>query len=115
VKDFRELDVWCRAHELVLDVYKTTDSLPKNEVFGLTIQLRRAAMAIAMQISEGCGTDGDIELARCLQKAKGSSSELEYLLLLAKDLNYLDEVLHARLSERVITVRKMLVGFVRRL
>lgn len=115
MKDFRELEVWRRAHLLVLDVYKVTDLLPKGEVFGLTAQMRRAAMAIAMQVAEGCGTEGDIEFARHLHRAKSSSSELEYLLLLAKDLGYFDELLHARLTEQAITVRKMLIGLTRRL
>jgi len=63
MRDFRELDVWRKAHQLALDVYRTTDSLPKSEVFGITVQLRRAAVAIPTRIAEGCGRDGGLEFA----------------------------------------------------
>ena len=71
VRDFRELNVWRKAHQFVLDVYRATDSLPRSEVFGITVQLRRAAISIPTRIAEGCGRDGDAELAACLHKARG--------------------------------------------
>jgi four helix bundle protein len=115
VRDFRELDSWRKAHQLALDVYRATDVLPKNEVFGITIQLRRAATSIPTRIAEGCGRDGDGELATCLHKARATASELEYLLLLCRDLEYLPEQLHQKLSDDAVTVRKMMSGLLKHL
>ncbi len=86
MQDFRELEVWKKAHELALAVYRGTEALPKHEVFGLTVQLRRSAVSVPMKIAEGCGREGDGEFAVQLQRARASCSELEYLLLLCRDL-----------------------------
>jgi four helix bundle protein len=115
MRDFRELEVWRRAHLLVQAVYRATKQLPKEEIFGLTVQLRRSATAVATRIAEGCGVDSDVEFAGYLQRAKAGASELEYLLLLARDLGYLPEGEFVQLSEEVVSVRKMLSGFVRRI
>jgi four helix bundle protein len=114
VRDFREVDVWRKAHELALAVYQGTESLPRSEVFGITIQVRRAAIAIPTRIAEGCGRKGTEGLADQLHKARAASSELEYLLLLSKDLGYLPLDEYEALREDVVTVRKMLSGFLRR-
>jgi four helix bundle protein len=90
MRDFRGLAVWKNAHLLVLDVYRVTESFPKHELFGLTSQIRRAAASIPTNIAEGCGRDGNAELGRFLNIAKGSTSEVEYLLELARGLNYLE-------------------------
>jgi four helix bundle protein len=115
MQDFRELGVWVKAHRLALDVYRTTDSLPKNEVFGITVQLRRAAVAVPTRIAEGCGRENDAEFGVQLQKARAACSELEYLLLLCRDLGYLPEELYEGLRLDVVEVRKMLSGLIRRL
>jgi four helix bundle protein len=115
LRNFRELDVWGRAHELVQAVYLVTKRLPKEEIFGLTVQIRRAGTSVATKIAEGCGFDSDVEFAGYLQRSKASASELEYLLLLARDLEYLPEEEFVRLSDKVIVVKKMLSGFVRRI
>ena len=86
MKDFRELKVWRKAHELTLAVYQITASFPREELYGLTAQLRRASSSIAANLAEGCGRNGDAELARFCSMAMGSASELEYHLLLARDL-----------------------------
>ncbi|HEY6376546.1 MAG TPA: four helix bundle protein [Edaphobacter sp.] len=111
MRNFRELDVWRKAHELVQAVYRATKRLPKEEIFGLTVQLRRAGTAVATRIAEGCGVDSDVEFGGYLQRSKAAASELEYLLLLARDLEYLPEAEFASLSEDVIVVKKMLSGF----
>ena len=85
MKDFRELKVWRKAHELTLAVYQITASFPREELYGLTAQLRRAGSSIAANLAEGCGRNGDAELARFCSMAMGSASELEYHLLLARD------------------------------
>jgi four helix bundle protein len=115
VRDFRELDVWRKAHQVVLDIYHTTDGLPKGEVFGITVQLRRAAISIPTRIAEGCGRDGDGEFSACLHKARAAASELEYLLLLCRDLGYLPDQAHQQLSGDVIEVRKMMSGLLKHL
>lgn len=88
-KGFRKLLVWQRAHELVLAVYKMTDKFPKSEIFALTSQLRRAVVSIPANIAEGQGAGTKPQFARYLDIAKGSLSEVEYYLVLAKDLQYI--------------------------
>ena len=87
--DFKRLAVWKASHELVLHIYRETASLPRHELFGLTAQMRRAAVSIAANIAEGRGRQGEREFARFITIALGSANELEYLLLLANDLGYL--------------------------
>jgi four helix bundle protein len=110
MKDFRNLDVWKQAHRLVLSIYRHTESFPKSELFGLTSQIRRAATSIPTNIAEGCGRDGEAELSRFLIIVKGSTSEVEYLLLLASGLNYIEPEIHTKLSTQAIEIRKMLNG-----
>jgi four helix bundle protein len=110
MKDFRSLEVWKQSHQLVLNICRHTESLPKSELFGLTSQIRRAATSIPTNIAEGCGRDGEAELGRFLNIAKGSTSEVEYLLQLAHDLNYITPEAHKKLSTQTIEVRKMLNG-----
>ncbi len=91
MKDFKELKVWEKAHALTLAVYQGTRCFPREEIYGLTSQLRRAASSVAANIVEGCGRRSDGEFTRFLQIARGSASELEYHLLLARDLHLLSE------------------------
>jgi four helix bundle protein len=115
MKDFRNLMVWRKAHELTLSAYKATTAFPKNEQFGLTSQIRRAANSIPANIAEGCGRGSDADFARFLQMAIGSASEFEYHLLLALDLNFISDAEHQSLSRRVIEIRKMLTNLVQKL
>ena len=85
MKDFRQLKVWEKAHHLALEVYKTTATFPKEEIYGLTSQLRRASVSIPTNIAEGCGRNTNADFARFLQIAMGSASETEYELILAHD------------------------------
>jgi four helix bundle protein len=114
VKDFKELKVWAKAHQLTLHVYTVTRDFPRQEVYGLTSQMRRAAVSIAANIAEGCGRRSDGELTRFLQIARGSASELEYHLLLAKDLGFLAEQEHTRIEATLVEVQRMLTGLVQR-
>jgi four helix bundle protein len=88
---------------------------PKTEVFALTSQVRRAAVSVPSNIAEGCGRGSDAELARFLQIAMGSASELEYQLLLSRDLNYLPDEPYHSLTCRVAEVKRMLAAFLNRL
>jgi len=87
--DFRNLKVWEKAHLLTLALYKVTASFPRDETYGLASQIRRASSSIPSNIAEGCGREGDPELARFCIIARGSATELEYQLLLARDLNWI--------------------------
>jgi len=92
-----------------------TAAFPTEERYGLTSQIRRASSSIPANIAEGCGRDGDAELSRFLHIAMGSASELEYHLLLAHDLDYLDSKKHTALEQQVTEVKRMLAGFIRQL
>jgi len=115
MQDFRNVDAWGKAHSLVLHVYKETSSLPREEAFGLTMLLRRSATAIATRIAEGCGREGNVEFAVDLRRAFVSCNELEYLVLLAKDLQLWEEELSDRVTISTIEVRKMIYGLLRKL
>jgi four helix bundle protein len=112
LKDFKELRVWQKSHELALFVYESSKSFPREEIFGLTSQIRRAAVSIGANIAEGCGRRSDGEFARFLQIARGSASEVENHLLLARDLKYLAGGKHAELTTRLIEVQRMLTSLV---
>ena len=114
-KDFRNLKVWEKAHSLTLAIYKSTEQFPKHELYSLTNQMQRAAVSIPANIAEGCGKDSDAELKRYFLIAMGSSSELEYLLLLANDLRYLPENIYQPMQNESIETRKMLNSFIQKL
>jgi four helix bundle protein len=115
MKDFRNLKVWEKSHQLSIFIYKTTVKFPKNELYGLTNQIRRASTSIGANIAEGCGKDTDAELKRYLQIAMGSSSELDNFLLLARDLEYLDGKEYNTLQSELTKLRKMLNAFIQKL
>jgi four helix bundle protein len=108
MKDFRELKVWHKAHSLALAVYRGTKNFPQDERFGLTAQMRRAAVSIPSNIAEGCGRATDRDLARFCTIAAGSATELKYQLLLAKDLGFLKDDEHNALVDMASEVTKMI-------
>ncbi len=112
MKDFRDLTVWQKAHKLVLAAYGATSHFPKQEMFGLTSQIRRCSASIPSNIAEGCGRRGNAEFNRFLSIAMGSASELEYQLLLAHDLGFLLPLEHKRLEVAVTEVKRMLAALV---
>jgi len=114
MKDFRDLKVWEKSHELTLACYAATTDFPKEEIFGLVSQIRRSASSIPANIAEGCGRRGNAELHRFLQMAMGSASELEYHLLLSRDLNFLKLVDYEALQGRVTEVKRMLASLIRK-
>ena len=113
--DFKKLKVWQKSHELVLAVYQSTAGFPGHERFGLTAQLRRAASSIPANLAEGCGKGTDNEMGRYVRISLASATELEYHLLLAKDLGYLSPPVYGSLSPATSEVQSMLVGLARRL
>ena len=108
MQDFRDLKVWGKAHQLTLGVYKASATFPKDELYGLTSQIRRSSVSVPSNIAEGCGRSGDPEFARFVQIAMGSASELEYQLLLAHDLGFMNSTKHKTLENQVIEVKRML-------
>ena len=91
MRDYKKYDIWKLSHLLTLEVYRITESFPKEEIFGLTSQIRRASSSIGINIVEGCGRGSDEDFKRFLRNASGSAFEVEYILLLSKDLNYISE------------------------
>ena len=114
MRDFRTLKVWQAAHRLTLDVYKVTKRYPREELYGLTGQSRASSSSVPTNIEEGCGRGGAREFSRFLKIAAGSATELDYQLLLARDLEYLLEADYLRLNEQLIEVKKMLRSLIER-
>ncbi len=115
MKDFRELKVWQKAHQLVLAVYRATRTFPAEERYGITSQLRRCATSVPTNIAEGCGRRGDADFARLLQIAMGSASELEYLLLLAREFQLLDKESYQPLNQQTVEAKRMLASLLKKL
>jgi len=115
MKDFRKQKVWEKSHCLTLDIYKVTKGFPKDELYGLTAQIRRSCASIPANIAEGCGRHGDAEFARFLQIGLGSASELEYHLLLARDPGLLNDLDYERLSRETTEIKQMLTSFIKKL
>ena len=112
MQSFRNLKVWEKAHAVTLDVYKTSNSFPKSELYGLTSQMRRASASMGANIAEGSCRKGDCEFGRFLQIAMGSASELEYHVLLARDLELLQSSEYERLTNGVTEVKRMLASLI---
>lgn len=115
MRDFRKLEVWRRGHRLALAVYQATTAFPGSELYGLTSQMRRAAVSIPANIAEGCGMGSPAELKRYMQIAMGSASELEYHILLAHDLGYLQDGQSTTLATQLVELRRMLNRFLQAL
>jgi len=115
MQDFKQLKVWQKSHQLALAMYRATRAFPKEELFALTSQMRRAAQSISANIAEGCGRNGDAEFARCLYIAMGSASELECHLLLARDLNLLAPAIAAELLGAVNEIKRMPASLITKL
>ena len=115
MKSFHDLLVWRKAHEFTLSVYKATKNFPTDERFGLISQLRRSAASIAANIAESCGRGSDADFGRFLQIAAGSASEVEYHILVARDLGYIDTQIFAASNSQVIEIKRMLTAFIKKL
>jgi four helix bundle protein len=115
MKDFHNLKVWEKAHKLTLMIYQVTKEFPKDELYGLINQMRRSSASIPTNIAEGCGRDSQADMTRFFQMAMGSSSELEYQLILAHDLQYLNEKDFLELSTELSEMRRMLNAFIQKI
>ena len=108
MRDFHNYKVWEKGHQFALCIYKKTKSFPKDELFGITSQLRRAATSIPINIAEGCGRRSDSEFAHFLNIAAGSASEVEEELLLSHDLDYIDKTSYQKLDTEVNDIKAMI-------
>ena len=115
MEDFKDLKVWTKAHQLTLVLYQQTRFFPKDEIYGLTSQIRRASSSIGANIAEGCGRRSDPEMRRFVQIARGSANELEYHLLLARDLQFLTVDEFKDLEARTLEIQRILASLVQRL
>ena len=111
MRNFQELVIWQKSHQITLKIYSITAGFPSQEMFGLTSQMRRSAASISTNIAEGCGKNSNAEMKRFLFISTGSSSELEYQLILAKDLNYIDVAIFNELQSEVVITRRMIYSF----
>lgn len=114
MQDFKQLKVWQKSHALAVRIYSATATFPEPERYGLTSQMRRAAASVPANIAEGCGRGGNAELRQFLYTSLGSASELEYFLLLARDLRLLTEKQHESLEASIREIKRMLTGLIQR-
>ncbi len=110
MRPHEKLDVWKKAIEFVVRLYKTTENFPKEERFGLTSQLRRAAVSIPANIAEGAGRKSHKEFAHFLSNSQGSTSEVETELLIASRLGYVEERNYQVLCSSLDEIGRMLTG-----
>jgi four helix bundle protein len=115
MKDFRNFTVWQKSHQLTLDVYKIVHNYTKEEQFGLISQMKRSSSSIPTNIAEGCGRNSDKDFARFLIIAFGSANELEYQIILSKDLNFLNEETSEKLFSQIEEIKKMLNALISKL
>lgn len=114
MQNYKDLKVWEKAHKLTLEVYKKSNSFPREEMYGLTSQLRRASVSIPSNIAEGCGRYRTNDFAQFLQIALGSTNETEYQFLLAKDLGYLSEENYSSIEVKTNEIKAMLISFIKK-
>ena len=108
MRDYKKYTVWNEGHLLVLEVYKITNSFPEDELYGLSSQIRRAMVSVPTNIAEGCGRETDKDFKRFLVIAHGSATEVEYLLFLSNELNFVKNKEYLELNKRIIILRKQL-------
>ena len=112
MQDYKKLKVWEKAHAFTVVVYKTTRAFPRDEIYGLTSQIRRCAVSVPSNIVEGCGRGSNPELVKFLHYALGSANELEYQLLLSRDLGYVSAEAHVPLAASVLEIKRMLAALI---
>jgi len=115
MRDYKKYKVWELGHEITLEIYELTQDFPKQEMYGITSQMRRASSSIPANIVEGCGRESDAEFRKFLIIAQGSANELEYFTVLSKDLGYLEESIFMKLNDKVDKVRRSLNSLIRKI
>ena len=112
MKDFREMQVWNKGHKLALEIFRLTGRFPREEIYGLSSQIRRAAVSIPTNIAEGCGRGSAKELKQFLKISMGSASEVEYQILLSYELRYMDRKTYDNLNSDIQEIKKMLSSYI---
>ena len=115
MRDFKKYDIWKLSHKLTMDIYSIPKNFPGNEVYGTVSQIRRASSSIPTNISEGCGRDSDLGFNRFPTIALGPASETEYLLILSKDLNYIDEKSFEGLNQDINIIKQKIYSLKQKL
>jgi len=115
MRNFKKYDIWQISHDLTLKIYTISSTFPKDEIYGLTSQIRRASTSIPTNISEGCGRNSDKEFNQFLNIALGSASEVEYLLILSKDLQYISYELHSELEMEINKIKSKIYNLKQKL
>ena len=113
--NFKDLTIWQRSHKLTIEIYRATQDFPKVEVYGLTSQIRRAVSSIPTNIAEGCGRRTNAELTNFLNIASGSASEVEYEVLLAKELGYITAEQCDAWTKEIGELRSMIAAYMKKL
>ena len=113
IQKFTDLNAWKEGHRLVLEIYKITKSFPREELFGLTNQIRRAAVSITSNIAEGFSRQSYKEKIKFYSTAQGSLTELQNQLLIAKDVAYINNNLFAPIADCTIIVHKLITGLIK--
>jgi four helix bundle protein len=112
-KSFTDLIAWREGHILVISLYKATKSFPKEEIFALTSQIRRAAVSVTSNVAEGFNRKTAKDKMHFYSMALGSVAELQNQILIARDIGYVENEAFARLSEQTILVHKLISGLIR--
>lgn len=114
IQTFTDLNAWKEAHKLVLAVYELVKSFPKEEVFGLTSQMRRCAVSVTSNIAEGFSRQSYKDKVHFYVMAQGSLTELQNQLLIARDVNYMSTDAFQRLEAQAVSVHKLLNGLIKK-
>jgi len=115
MQDYKKLRVWKEAHELLLQIYKLTKGLPKEELYHLVSQTRRACSSIPFNIVEGCGRKTDKDKVHFIQISYSSACELEYQLLVLKDLKLIDDQDYEKVLEKAVSVKRMIFALLKKM
>jgi four helix bundle protein len=114
MRDYRKYEVWEKAHDLVLFVYKQVIPIfPSTEQYDLMRQMKRAAYSISFNIVEGCGRNSDKDFVHFLDTSLGSAHELEYCFLLAKDLGYIQKELYLIVNEKINEIKAKTINLIK--
>lgn len=114
MRDYKKYSVWEKSHQITLKVYEVTRTFPKDEIFGLTSQMKRSSSSIPTNIAEGCGRGSDKDFCKFLYYSYGSANELEYQLLLSIDLKFINSVNGSQLLIQIDEIKKMLNALIRK-
>ena len=115
MQNYKDLRVWEKAHKFTLDIYLNTKNFPKEEVYGLTNQIRRCSSSIPANIAEGCGKNSNLELANFLNISLGSANEAEYFLILSRDLQYFSIAVFDIMFLQINEIKAMLINLINKI